>query len=264
MKITTFVVMIAVILVSGLMISGGTVSKDKLLDMSFTFDKKTIYWPTNNPFHLKEMIDGKMEGGWYYRTNDYCASEHGGTHVDAPSHFDKNGVPVDEIPLHQWIGPAVSINVTAKCAKNRDYLLKVQDIKDWEKQHGNIPDHAWVIMYTGIDTEHYPDKEKVLGTTKTGPEAVAELHFPGFSAESISWLLNERNIAGIAIDTPSIDFGQSKDFKVHQILCAANKPAVENIANLDKLPAKGATLYVMPMKIKGGSGAPARIFAILP
>lgn len=262
MKTTAFTVVL--IMAFGLLISGGTVSKDKLLDMTFTFDKKTIYWPTNNPFHLKEMADGKVPGGWYYRSNDYCASEHGGTHVDAPSHFDKAGVPVDEIPLHQWIGPAVSINVTAKCAKNRDYLLTVRDIRDWEKQYGKIPAKAWVIMYTGIDTQFYPDKEKVLGTTKTGPEAVAELHFPGFSPESVSWLLKERSIAGIAIDTPSIDYGQSKDFKAHQILCAANKPAVENIANLDKLPPKGATLYVMPMKIKGGSGAPARIFAILP
>jgi kynurenine formamidase len=262
MRITAFVV--AVLIVSGLLVYSGSVPKEKLLDMSFTFDKKTIYWPTANPFHLKEIADGKVEGGWYYRSNDYCASEHGGTHVDAPSHFDKAGPPVDEIPLHKWIGPAVNIDVTAKCDKNRDYLLTVQDIKNWEKKYGKIPSHAWVIMYTGIDTRFYPDREKVLGTTKTGPGAVAELHFPGFSPESVSWLLKERDIAGIAIDTPSIDYGQSKDFKAHQILCAANKPAVENIANLDKLPPTGATLYVLPMKIKGGSGAPARIFAILP
>jgi kynurenine formamidase len=101
----------------------------------------------------------------------------------------------------------------------------------------------------------------VLGTDKTGPEAIAELSFPGFSPESVEFLLRERDIKGIAIDTPSIDRGKSQDFMVHQVLFAADKLALENIANLDKLPAKGATLYVNPMLIKGGTGAPARVFA---
>jgi kynurenine formamidase len=240
------------------------IDKDKLLDMSFTFDKNTIYWPTANPFQLQSVADSQTEGGYYYRSNDYCASEHGGTHVDAPCHFAKAGVSVDQIPLHQWIGPAVRIDVTGKCDKNRDYLLTVEDIKNWEKKYGKIPKDAWVIMYTGISTKYYPDAKKVLGTDKKGPGAIPNLHFPGFSPESMTWLLQEREITGIAIDTPSIDYGQSKEFKVHRILGAANKAAVENIANLDKLPPKGAMLYVIPMKIKGGSGAPARIFAILP
>jgi kynurenine formamidase len=255
--------MISIILTANLSIFTG-VSKDKLLDMTYTFDENSIYWPTANSFHLKKVADGKVEGGWYYRSNDYGASEHGGTHVDAPCHFAEAGDPVDQIPLHRWIGPAVNIDVTAKCEKNRDYLLTTEDIKNWEKKYGKIPANAWVIMYTGIDTRFYPDHKKVLGTDKKGPGAVAELHFPGFSPESVSFLLKERDITGIAIDTPSIDRGQSKDFKTHQILGAANKPAVENIANLDKLPPKGAMLYVMPMKIKDGSGAPARIFAVLP
>jgi kynurenine formamidase len=261
MKIGIFLMII--LLVCHMMVFT-VVNKDKLLDMSFTFDKHTIYWPTANPFHLKKVADSKVSGGWYYRSNDYCASEHGGTHVDAPCHFSKDGVTVDQIPLHRWIGPAASIDVTGKCDKDRDYLLTVDDIKNWEKKYGPIPKGAWVIMYTGIGTKFYPDAEKVLGTNKKGPGAVTDLHFPGFSPESISWLLKNRDITGIAIDTPSIDYGQSKDFKVHQILSAANKAAVENIASLDKLPPIGAMLYVMPMKIRGGSGAPARIFAILP
>lgn len=235
----------------------------KLLDMTYPYDESTIYWPTATPFKLDKVSWGTTEGGWWYASNNYSASEHGGTHVDAPIHFAENGRTIDQIPLKEWIGPAVKIDVVEKCEKNRDYLLQVDDLLDWEKEYGKIPDHAWVIMYTGIDTKYYPDKEKVLGTNKTGAEAIPELTFPGFSPESVEFLIKERNITGIALDTPSIDYGKSKEFKVHQILFAADKLALENIANLDKLPSFGATLYVMPMLIKDGTGAPARVFAIL-
>ena len=190
--------------------------------------------------------------------------EHGGTHADAPIHFAENGRTIDQIPLEEWIGPAVKIDVTEKCERDRNYQLTVGDIQDWENEHGRIPDDAWVIMYTGIGTKHYPDKLKVLGTDKSGAAALPELHFPGFSKESVQYLLGNANISGIAIDTPSIDCGQCVKFEVHRILFTANKLALENIANCDKLPPKGATLFVIPMLIKDGTGAPARVFAILP
>jgi len=207
---------------------------------------------------------GITEKGYWYAANEYSAAEHGGTHVDAPIHFAENGRTIDQIPIQEWIGPAVKIDVVSKCDENRDYLLQVEDILDWEKQYGRIPDGAWVIMYTGIDTRYYPDKEKVFGTSKTGMEAIPELNFPGFSPESVKFLVEKRNITGIGLDTPSIDYGRSTEFKVHQILFAADKVAIENIANLDKLPASGAMLYAMPMLIKDGTGAPARVFAVLP
>jgi len=181
-----------------------------------------------------------------------------------PIHFAKNGDTMNQIPWQEWIGPAVKIDMVAKCDLNRNYLLTMEDIKNWEKKYGFIPDHAWIIMYTGIGTKYYPDKEKVLGTSKTGPEAIPALSFPGFSPQAVDFLIKERNIRGIGLDTPSIDYGKSTDFKVHQILFAADKLAIENIANLDKLPACGATLFVMPMLIQDGTGAPARIFAHLP
>ncbi|MGD9346718.1 MAG: cyclase family protein [Candidatus Aminicenantes bacterium] len=241
-----------------------TESKGQILDMTYVYDENTIYWPTAKTFELKKVAWEVGVGGYWYASNEYSASEHGGTHADAPIHFAENGRTIDQIPLEEWIGPAVKIDVTDKCAKNRDYLLSVGDITDWEEQHGQIPHGAWVIMYTGIDTKYYPDKMKVLGTEKTGEEALPELSFPGFSPESVEFLVGDRNFTGIAIDTPSIDYGKSEDFKVHRILFAADKLALENIANLDKLPVKGATLYVMPMFIKDGTGAPARVFAMLP
>jgi len=236
----------------------------KLLDMTYAYDDNTIYWPTAKGFHLEKLSWGITSGGYWYASNEYGASEHGGTHADAPIHFAKNGRTMDQVPLEEWIGPAVKIDVRASCEKNRDYLLTQADIEGWEKKHGKIPAGAWLIMNTGIDGKYYPDKKKVLGTDKRGEAALPELSFPGFGPPAVEYLLKNRDIRGIAIDTPSIDYGRSKDFKVHQVLCAANKLALENIANLDQLPAVGATLYVIPMLIKDGTGAPARVYAVLP
>jgi len=235
----------------------------RVIDMTYPYDQNTIYWPTAREFRSEKLGWGVSKGGWWYASNEYGASEHGGTHADAPIHFAAKGRTMDQIPIEEWIGPAVRIDVTEKCAGNRDYCLTAADIEDWEKKHGKVPDGAWVIMYTGIGTKYYPDKKKVLGTDKRGDAALPELSFPGFSPESVEFLLSRRNIKGIALDTPSIDAGKRTDFMVHRILCAAGKLALENIANLDKLPAAGATLYVIPMLIKDGTGSPARVFAVI-
>ena len=147
-------------------------TEGKLLDMTYTYDEETIYWPTAEPFKLEKVGWEISEGGWWYASNNYSASEHGGTHVDAPIHFAQNGRTIDQVPLEEWIGPAVKIDVTEKCEKDRDYLLVADDIKDWEKHHGKIPAGAWIIMYTGIDTKYYPNKKKVLGTDKEGDEEI--------------------------------------------------------------------------------------------
>lgn len=242
----------------------GREKQGKILDMTYTFGEDSIYWPTGKAFKSKEIFRDIHDRGWWYASNDYGANEHGGTHVDAPIHFARSGRTIDQVPLHEWIAPAVKIDVTKRCEENRDYRLRLADIKQFEKKYGRIPGRAWVIMYTGIGTRFYPDKEKVLGTTKTGKKALKYLTFPGFSVESVDFLLKERNITGIAIDTPSIDYGKSLDFEVHRLLCGADKLAIENIANLDKLPCTGAILYAIPMNIENGTGAPARVFAILP
>ncbi len=238
--------------------------KNKLLDMTYPFDENTLYWPTAESFRLEKLDWGVNEKGWWYASNNYGASEHGGTHVDAPIHFAENGMTIDQIPLSAWIGPAVKIDVVSKCSANRDYLLSVQDIRQWEGNHGRIPDNAWVLMYTGVGTKYYPDKKNVLGTVKSGQEALPGLSFPGFSPEAATFLTEERNIKGIGLDTPSIDYGKSKDFMVHRICFAAGKPAIENIARLDQLPTTGSILYAIPMLLKDGTGAPARVFAVLP
>jgi kynurenine formamidase len=255
---TSFLAALALVILGACSAPAG---HEKILDMTYPLDEAAIFWPTAKPFTLTQVAHGISAGGWWYASNEFSASEHGGTHADAPIHFAEGGRTIDQIPLEEWIGPAVKVDVTSKCEQDRDYLLSADDLRSWEESYGGIPAGAWVIMYTGIGTRYYPDKKMVLGTEKSGQEAIAELSFPGFSPESIEFLLKKRDIKGIAIDTPSIDRGKSLDFKVHQVLFAADKLALENIANLDKLPAKGAILHVNPMLIKGGTGAPCRVFA---
>lgn len=262
---TIFLTICAVFLVvSGAPFSSLAGGTGNILDMTYAYDSETIYWPNASPFTLTPEFNGMTERGYWYSANFYSASEHGGTHADAPKHFSQHGRTIDQVPLAEWIGPAVKIDAVRQCSRDRDYLLTVDDILAWEKKYGRIPEGSWVVMYTGIGTRSYPNPKEVLGTDKKGLPALPELSFPAFSPQSAEFLTKERHIKGIAIDTPSIDYGKSQDFMVHRIMCGADRLALENIANLDKMPATGATLYVIPVPIKGGSGAPARAFAILP
>lgn len=233
----------------------------KLLDLTYAFDDKTVYWPTAKAFEWQKESWGKSAGGYWYTAARYAASEHGGTHLDAPIHFGEGKQAVDEIPVSRLVGPAVVVDISQACAGNADYRLTPDDLKAWENTNGPIPNDAIVLIRTGWG-KFWPDKKKYLGTDAPGD--VANLHFPGLSREAAEFLAKQRKIDAIGIDTASIDYGQSKDFIVHQVLYGANIYGLENVANLERLPVKGATLIALPMKIKGGTGGPARILAILP
>jgi kynurenine formamidase len=140
-------------------------------------------------------------------------------------------------------------------------MLSVDDIKKWETEHGHVPDGAIVVARSGWG-RYWPNKKRYLGTDEFGD--VAHLRFPGFSADAVKYLLDSREVAAIAIDTPSMDPGNSKDFQVHRLWLGANKVGFENVAHADKLPEIGATMFCIPMKIGKGTGAPTRIFALLP
>lgn len=235
----------------------------KLVDLSHVYSDETIYWVTAKEFRLDTVFKGQTDKGFYYSANNFSTAEHGGTHIDAPIHFAEGGQSVDEIPLEKLIGAAIKIDVSSKALSNSDYQISIQDFMDWEtSEKTKIPRGSIVLLQTGF-SKFYPDKVKYLGTANRGEKAVQELHFPGLSAEAAKWLVEQRNINAIGIDTPSIDYGQSEYFKSHVILLSQNIPAFENLTNLEQLPNIGFEIIALPMKIQGGSGAPLRIVAVL-
>ncbi len=230
------------------------------MDLSHDFSSETIYWPTARSFQLEVVSAERTPAGYYYAANNFCAAEHGGTHLDAPVHFAEGQWTADQIPLERLIGPAVVVGVEARTEGNPDYQVSVEDFRAWEAVHGRLPDGAIVLVRTGWG-RFWPDRARYLGTARTGPEAVPELRFPGFDPAAAGWLVAERHPHAVGIDTPSLDYGQSKGFETHQVLFSANVPGFENLAHLDSLPPTGAFVVALPMKIRGGSGGPLRIVA---
>ncbi|WP_075350672.1 cyclase family protein [Algoriphagus marinus] len=234
------------------------------VDLTHSFDSSTLYWP-NNPTDFEHDTDayGTTDLGYFYSSYSLSTPEHGGTHLDAPIHFSEGKLTSDQIPLSSLIGKAIVIDVSEKALKDRDYLISEEDVKQWESTHGQIDPNQIVLFKTGYG-KFYPDRESYFGTAKKGDEAIPELHFPGISAACATWLVSERKIKAIGLDTPSLDYGQSKAFEAHQVFMGANIPGFENVANLENLPAKDFYIMALPMKIKDGSGGPLRIIAGLP
>lgn len=235
----------------------------EIVDLSHAYDANAIFWPTAEPFRLETVAEGMTPGGYYYAANNFFTSEHGGTHLDAPVHFAAGRQTVDQIPLDRLLGAAIVIDVSASAAADASYQVSVDDLTRWEAQHGQIAPDAIVLLRTGF-ARYWPDAERYLGTAERGEAAVAKLRFPGLHPDAARWLVANRPIKAIGIDTASIDHGPSTQFESHRVLYEQNIPAFENVGVLDRLPAVGATIVALPMKIAGGSGAPLRIIALLP
>jgi kynurenine formamidase len=263
MRITIIISLLLLLLSLSGCANKSSLPSGQWVDLSHDFSSDTVYWPTSDPFKKETVSEGFTEKGYYYSAYKFCAAEHGGTHIDAPLHFAEGRFAVDEIPLAQLIAPAIKIDVTSQATSDRDYRIGVQDFVSWESQHGPIPEACIVLLQTGFG-KHWPDRVKYLGTDRRGEEGAAELHFPGLHPEAADWLVKNRKVSAVGLDTASIDYGQSQNFESHVILMGQNIPAFENVANLDKVPATGAYVIAMPMKIKGGSGAPLRIIALVP
>jgi kynurenine formamidase len=232
------------------------------VDLTHSYGPSTIYWPTDTVgFQLAELAYGETEAGYFYSSYAFATAEHGGTHLDAPIHFAEGRRTADEIPLSGLMGPAAVVDVSARA--DADYLVSVADLEEWEAAHGTLPEGAIVLLRTGWG-ERWTDRTAYLGTDLTGPEAVPALHFPGLAPEAAAWLVQNRTVAAVGIDTPSIDFGQSSDFQSHVTLYSADISGFENVANLERLPESGAFVVALPMKIEGGSGGPLRIVAFVP
>jgi kynurenine formamidase len=248
---------------SGTQSPAGALAFGEIIDLSHAYDSNAIFWPTAEPFRLEKVADGVTPAGFYYASNNFFTSEHGGTHLDAPVHFARGRQAADEIPLQRFIGRAIVIDVRNSADANADYQVSVEDLTRWEAQHGRIPADAIVLLRTGF-ARHWPDAAKYLGTSERGEAAVAKLHFPGLHPDAARWIVANRPVKALGIDTASIDYGQSTLFETHRTLYERDIPAFENVASLDRVPTTGATVVALPMKIRGGSGAPLRIVALLP
>jgi kynurenine formamidase len=234
-----------------------------IVDLSHPYDGQTVFWPTAEGFRLEKVADGETPGGYYYAANNFATSEHGGTHLDAPLHFARGRQAVDEIPLERLIGAAVVVDVVGRSDRDADYQVTAGDLEAWERGHGRIPQDAILLIRTGF-SRRWPDAARYLGTAGRGADAVADLHFPGLHPDAARWLIANRPVKAIGIDTASIDYGQSMGFETHRALYEQNIPAFENLTALERLPETGAVVIALPMKIKGGSGAPLRAMAIVP
>ncbi len=236
-------------------------AKSVIVDMSWPLDARTLYWP-NSPsgFELKQLVHGKTAAGYFYSSNSFCAPEHGGTHLDAPIHFAEGKRSVDHLRARELVAPAVVIDISAQAKEDPDYRLTAYDVRAWEARNGKIKAGTFVLLRTGWSRK-YPDRKLYFGDDRPG--ATDNLHFPSYG-ESAARLLVDRGVGALGVDTASIDYGQSQDFIVHQIVNGADIPGLENLAALEQVPERGAWVVALPMKIANGSGAPLRMIAIVP
>jgi len=221
-------------------------------DMTHTLSAE---FPTyfGSPGFSAEQVFNFADNG--FNLFNLSINEHTGTHIDAPLHFSADGNSVDEIPVSSLVAPLCVIDIAAKAAENADAQVTPDDLKAWIAAHGEIPDNACVALYSGWgDRVNGDDFRNFDGTA---------MHFPGFHAEAAQMLIDESGAQSLASDTLSLDHGISADFATHYAWLPTGRFGIENIANLDKMPASGATLIIGAPKHKGGSGGPARILAMV-
>ena len=233
----------------------------RIVDLTHAFGEDTIYWPTDTRgFRLEQLASGRTEAGFYYSANAFCTAEHGGTHLDAPIHFHEEGRAVDEVPLDDLVGPGVVIDVTAETSGDPDYRLTRAAVERHESKNGAIPHGAIVLLRTGW-SDRWPDARAYLGDDTPGD--ASNLSFPGYGEDAATFLVDERGVRVLGVDTASIDYGRSSDFAVHRITAAQGVAGLENLTNLGELPETGFTVIALPMKIAGGSGGPVRVIAMV-
>eukprot|EP00794_Sanderia_malayensis_P007881 gene7881-8732_t len=230
----------------------------KFVDLSYAYDNTTLTWPSDKESKFRFIKRTKAKTASYeYEANSFSVAEHSGTHLDAPRHFAAGKHSSAEVPLQKLIGTAVVVNVVDKAKNNSDLLIDVIDFENHEKKFGRIPDDSIILLYSGWG-KYWPNATAYYGTASNDTSI---LHFPGLAPTAATWLIQQRKVKAIGIDTGSIDYGQSKTFRSHVILMEKNIPIFENVANLKNVPQVGAMVYALPMKIDEGSGAPLRIIA---
>jgi kynurenine formamidase len=225
----------------------------QVVDLTQILGPGTILWPDSHPFQAETAL--RYEDGGAFARN-VVTPEHAGTHLDAPVHFDPDGMTVAEIPVGHLVAPAVMIDVSAAAHDDSDLTVEAETIAEHEDEHGEIESGSAVLLRTGWD--------QFVGDPETyGGADIGDLQFPGFGT-SAAELLVDRGVAGLGIDTLSVDPGHALGFPVHHITLPAGLWHLECLVSLDRLPPRGATLFVGAIPMAEGSGSPARVLAVLP
>jgi kynurenine formamidase len=232
-----------------------TITFSRVVDLSHPIDQNIPRWPGDPPVEFQTVARLDRDG---YFLRRFSMGEHSGTHINSPASFHPGGADLSDLPAHQLVVPAAVIDVREQTAGNRDYVLTLEDLLAWERGNGMIPPGHLVLLYTGWQ-EQWRRAAAFLGQ-----DAAGTLHFPGFGVAAVRFLLEERGIAGIGIDTHGVDPGADDTFAVNRLVLASPRLVLENLTNLDQLPPLGATLVIGILRLKGGSGSPVSVLALVP
>jgi kynurenine formamidase len=224
----------------------------RVIDLTHTLSPDFPTFSGQPQIELETLVTLAKDG---YNMFRWLVVEHTGTHMDAPIHFGDGAASADQIPIEKLVVPLVVVDIRSKAAGSADAQVTPDDLAAFEAAHGTIPAGACVAMLSGW-------AEKVSGPEYRNADAAGVMHFPGFHVEAAE-LLIERDAAAIAVDTFSLDFGASPDFATHYKWLPSGRWGMECVANLDQLPAVGATIVAGGPKIKGATGGPSRVLALL-
>lgn len=191
-----------------------------------------------------------------FNMKQWTLVEHTGTHMDAPIHFSADGLSADEVPVERLVVPLAVVDIAAKAAETPDAQLTPDDITAWEGTNGPLPENCCVAMHSGWGRH-------VASPMYRNVDEQGVMHFPGVHPEAADMLMRERTVVGLAVDTLSLDYGASKDFATHYAWLPSNRWGMESVAKLDGLPATGATIVAGGPKIRGATGGPSRVLALV-
>ncbi len=232
-----------------------TITFQRTIHLSHIIASNIPQWQGDPPVEFVTVASRETDGYYLRRLS---LGEHSATHMNAPISFQAGGIGIDRYPAESLIVPAVVIDIRDRAAANPDYAIALSDVLNWEQKYGLIPSESVVLLFTGWQ-DKWQDKQAFLN-----PDADGKLHFPGFGIEATQFLLSERHIAGVGIDTHGVDSGLDETFAINCLVLEQPRIVLENLTNLDQLPPIGTTLVVGILRLQGGSGSPVAVLALIP